>query len=662
MLIRPRFHKWLVSTGYLFVASCFGLGGVSTCFAQLSDSQRERLVDLSRQAKAELGKRQFPSADAAGANVIAAAKAVSDHFGRRSTEENRAKWIRYIGSDPLVDAISNNAPAEEIAALAGKVRERLVGDIRGLELRPMTALRSQTEQLVAALRFRDTETSIQQVNQQIDALIRRLEKPDAASSPNDVAALAVIVNLLDQSNQVPQLVDAIYASFDRPNLLVSLNGDLVLQAIRQDVDRSRPIRDCILGTTVIGNGRLRGEVDSRLVPCRGRVQIDLILTGQFNSQTVGYNGPVQLPTVGQGFITAQRSLWIDESGTALSPLATSASLKSTITSIQHPMRLVRRIAQKQIAQKKPRADAIARERFRSQVAADFDSQTSDAVNRPRGDGEGLAKLRDAGVRLRRFNLDEPSRTIGSTATTIYLEATQRSGKQLAATTAPPRLETMFASTASGNANTLVRVGSPATSAGSQSGAFDLAIQVHESLVDNVASRILAGRTVKSQEIDQLLTSIGRFPIAAATDAAQGDEASGKFEIDFSNLRPIIFEARDQTVRVGLRGTRFSQGDRELKVPIEITATYQHVDRGDEHFLQRVGPVEVAYPGGGRSTVQQVALRRTIQNLFDNRFPETLLDKPMIAPGANPAIPALAGRVFRAERIDARDGWLSIAVR
>jgi hypothetical protein len=61
------------------------------------------------------------------------------------------------------------------------------------------------------------------------------------------------------------------------------------------------------------------------------------------------------------------------------------------------------------------------------------------------------------------------------------------------------------------------------------------------------------------------------------------------------------------------------------------------------------------------TVQQVALRRTIQNLFANRFPETLLDQPIVLP-MDSASPALAGRVFRADRIDARDGWLSISVR
>lgn len=656
MLARLPVRQWFVAAGYPLVAICVCLGIATPCLAQLSNSQRERLIGLGNQAKTELGKREFPSATLAGPKVIAAANAVSDHFGRRSTEQNRAKWIAYIGSDPLVDAISENASPERIATLAGKVRDRLIGDIRGLELQPLTTLRLQTDQLVAALRFRDSESSIKQVDQQIDALIRRLEKPDAATSPDDVAALATIVQLLDQSNQVPKLVDAVWASFEKPNLLVTINGNLVQQAIRRNVDRSRPIRDCILGTTIIGNGRLRGEVSSRLVPSRGRVQIELVLTGQFQSETVGYNGPVRLPTVGQGSITAQRSVWFDETGAALSPLTTSASLKSTITSIQHPLKLVRHIAQKQIAQKKSQADGIARERFRSQVAADFETQTSDAVNRPVGGGVALggqpAPLQQARVRLRRLNLDEPTRTFGSTATTIYLEATQRSGKQLAAATSPPSLASVLASTTAGNGHTPV------------SGSFDAAMQLHESVVDNVASRVLAGRTVKSKEIDQLLASTGRLEMAAAKSATKEGEStedSEKFEIDFSNLRPIIFELRDQTVRIGLRGTRFGQEGRELKRPLEITATYQPVQRDGRQILQRVGSVEVAFPGDRRLTVQQVALRRTIQNLFANRFPETLLDQPIVLP-TNLQSPSLAGRVFRANRIDARDGWLSVTLR
>src|SRR5690606_22128830 len=134
-----------------------------------------------------------------------------------------------------------------------------------------------------------------------------------------------------------------------------------------------------------------------------------------------------------------------------------------------------------------------------------------------------------------------------------------------------------------------------------------------------------------------------------------DEEQETFEIDFSTFRPVILELRDQRIRIGIRGTRFSQGARELARPLEITAVYEP-QRSDDGtmLLRRSGDVSVDFPGGRRLTIQQVALRRTIQRLFADRFPQTLLDRPLIIPDFNEAA-LLEVRTLRTSLIDARDG-------
>src|SRR5690606_34074481 len=126
------------------------------------------------------------------------------------------------------------------------------------------------------------------------------------------------------------------STFSRPNLVAWIDGKMIEQAIARDVNQTRPVRDCILGTTVTGTGTLTGSVVGRLAPCHGSVQVDLILTGRFNSNTVGYNRSVQLPTVGHGHVTASRSIWINETSRRLSPTMASADLNSRIISINHP--------------------------------------------------------------------------------------------------------------------------------------------------------------------------------------------------------------------------------------------------------------------------------------------------------------------------------------
>src|SRR5690606_1114557 len=110
-------------------------------------------------------------------------------------------------------------------------------------------------------------------------------------------------------------------------------------------------------------------------------------------------------------------------------------------------------------------------------------------------------------------------TVGSTTKHIYVQATQRDATQLAADTSPPLLSELLAAAGQSAA------GQSATGPTNQK-AFDGAIQIHESLIDNVATRILAGRTVTGKQIDELL-AFSNKPLLGGIATAQES-----FEIDF----------------------------------------------------------------------------------------------------------------------------------
>jgi hypothetical protein len=58
---------------------------------------------------------------------------------------------------------------------------------------------------------------------------------------------------------------------------------------------------------------------------------------------------------------------------------------------------------------------------------------------------------------------------------------------------------------------------------------------------------------------------------------------------------------------------------------------------------------------------QVALRRSIQKAFDERFPQTLLDQAIVVP-PTVALETIRGQHLRATTVDARNGWMSVLVR
>jgi hypothetical protein len=291
----------------------------------------------------------------------------------------------------------------------------------------------------------------------------------------------------------------------------------------------------------------------------------------------------------------------------------------------------------QAAQQKPQTDRIANFKFRTQVTEQFTTQTNEQA------ATGIPDfMQDARPMLKRLSLVEPTRLWGSTENAIIIDATMRRSDQMTTVVSRPRI----------------------------TGVFAVAVQIHESAINNAATPILAGRTVNEQQLAELIEATGRESPIGDSDSEDsvsedGDSEDGEqspFEITFSRLRPVIFEARDQLIRVGLRGTRFAQGSREIRRAMEISTVYkpQTLANGSV-ILKRVDEVGVDFPGDKRLSVSQAGLKSTIQKKFSSVFPETLLDQPLKVPDTV-ELEAIRGKVFQPRVVDAMNGWLTIAVQ
>jgi hypothetical protein len=173
--------------------------------------------------------------------------------------------------------------------------------------------------------------------------------------------------------------------------------------------------------------------------------------------------------------------------------------------------------------------------------------------------------------------------------------------------------------------------------------------------------MLAGRTLNERRLNKLLDQIA--PASeddrSATPTSGDQDSETPFEIRFSRSRPVIFESRDGVVRIGLRGTRFVQDDREINKAMEITAMYEPTESLDGSIiLRRAGKVDVDFPGE-RLTLGEVGLKSIIQKKFSALFPDEILDdSPRIGDDAN--LEALRGREFSPSLAIAEDGWFTLA--
>ncbi|WDQ16118.1 hypothetical protein [Rhodopirellula sp. P2] len=631
------------------------LMGASVCsmMTPVVANETAQWLQLIDQSKSGLDAGKLPSLEATEADVVESMRSAEAFFQRVTDQANQDAWMRFLNFEPLQSAIETNESIAKRGNAATELSQRLSGPEEGLELSRLVALRSSLDRYLAALRYGDPKRGLALSERQLETLAKLLaadEEDDSTPrsltdlSGEEVSQIESIVESLASANQADELVSRITGRYSSPNLRAFVDGRVISDAITRPVNNPERVNDCLLGTRIIGDARVVGNVTGSLLPSEGHVRLLVRLDGQFSTSTKGYNGPVTLRSSGFGQVYAARQLIITEKRIfAGEPIAT-ASLSTQINQINHPLKLVRKIASKKAAEMKPQAEAISRRKLQDRVLEGFRQQTDEASTRTFPDLD--AKMSPW---LRRLDLPTPVRTIGSTTESVHVRATMRRPFGLSAPSEGPSLS-------------MVRT---ATSSGTYPGGYSAAIQVHESILNNTVMKLLAGDTFTPEKLRDLTSSFG-IPSDKndATDEASSadEEQPESFEVDFSGFRPVYFEARDQTLRIGLRGDRFAQGDRELDRRLEVSAVYHPAITEDGRMmLIRDEEIDLKFPGGRRLTLSQTAIKANIEEGFDKLFPMTLLHREWKLPSTL-ELPALAGRSAKVIGIDARDGWLTIVVR
>ncbi len=615
----------------------FSLGCLdgSVAFGQLDAEQRAELADSILAAKERLDAAKLPDLEAAQADVLQQFEELDAYLQQHTNEENRRAWLRYLNSEPLLQAIRQTDDVAQQGRLAEELQFRMSRNLAGLDLAAMRRLRRSLRQLESAIRFRRRDRTIEILAGQLDKLAARLKEMQDVPEAEDAASLSVVLDLLQQAGQDDAVLTVLRREFSQPNIRLMIGEDLVGRIASRSIDRTQPVNDCILGTRICGQATLTGSVQAQLLPSYDTVRIQLSMLGNFSARNTGYNGPVSLNTLSTGNVMASRTLLVTEQGIQLEPTYAEANLSTDIQRVNHRMRLVRNIASRRAAEQKPLAERISVRKLQKQVGGEFDRETS------RFAGRSLElPMNDIEKTFGRLDISMPTRQLYASDQFIFVDFRQAEPDQVLALTSPPGL-------------------APDTYIGAQ---------FHESAIDNVASQVLAGRTMNREQIDSLLDGLRSssdrelpepfiVPTPAESDEPVDAEALESFEIDFARFRPLIFEARDDTLRVGVRGTRFSQASRELKRAIEITAVYKPTHFEDKTYLLREGDVEVDFPGRGRLSVTQVAIKRNIQIAFRNAFPAAILNRPIELP-----LEEVGGLTIYPRTITARDGWLSVGLK
>jgi len=463
----------------------------------------------------------------------------------------------------------------------------------------------------------------------LEALARGLA--DYQQSPEEqLEAIGGALGWLQRHGQALDIVRAVRAHFSQPNLYAQVSQELIAAGSGRTVDETAPVHDVILGTSISGTGRTVGRATVRMVPDPHRAVIETVLDATNHSNTVGHNRSAIIYSRGETRILGSKRLLIDADGVRGGPAVSSARTHSHVTGVGSTRRrllgrIVRHAAQKRIPRQKSAGESIAarhaeqkfNQRLEAEVGAmlikvdrDFKKRFRDPLTR-RGEFPRLLHFSTSAEQARVVGLhDGPSR--------------------LAAPSPPPEL----------------------------SGQPDLALRFHESLVNNFAIGLLAGREITHDHVSQLAMDI----LHTVPPQLQYSEGREPWAIEFASVQPISLHVEKDTVTLTIRGKRFKSDRKQFPYAMNSTVRYRLENARGAVKATRVGEIEVFPPGfvqggGAKFGAAQQALRNLLRRRLDRIFTQEIVSKGLVLPGKM----SQAGKL-ELTQLEADRGWLTLVWR
>jgi len=538
-----------------------------------------------------------------------------------------AAWKTYLDWPALTAQAASGAAADP--AVLRRLQKRLDAEENGLEMPPFAAVRRAVTAYAEAADAAKDPNAQAVYGQRLEKLAAAVATGAAAGTADALDPVGPLLARLEESGQAPATVARVRSAVNRPNLFLDVDESLLGSAVNRAVDETAAIEDTVLGTRVRGSGRTTGLVLLDFVPSLQQAVVDLKLDATNHSNTRGSQGPVTVHTLGTTTIGARKRILIDDRRVTALPVEAHADTDTRTAGIgvnkRFGQRLIRKVASRKIAEMRPQAEAISAAKARDRVRTQFEEQTGSAISQAARDYQ--TKFR--GPLIERGWYPELLQ-MSTSDSRLSVTARKALADQIGAFTAPPAVDADAV----------------------------LAARVHETLVNNAAEITLGGRTITQQFVEeQIKRNNGTLPESLGNDPDQQP-----WSITFAKRKPVELDAGDDRVKVTVRGSRFTSGEREFPA-MDIWAAYR-IEPGPAGVrLVRDGDVQIYPPGfvpggGEKLTMQETSLRRILQKRFNKVFKEVVDVEPLKLPGELER----AGPLPMEQLVARKDGWVALGWR
>ncbi len=605
----------ILAVSLLLIATCAKTAPGAESFPPIGG-----LGDACREAKAEYRPLSEIDLEVVRDELAEAFERLDGRLSRDG--ENGALWREFLWCDRLEDALQSESPLD-VSTLA-RIDKRFTAEQEGLNLvwfvdvhQAMRRYRSM-DRSIDNPRFQPTYEAL------LDALAERVEAYASEPTADVAVEIGQAVGQLEDFRQVPQLVRAIRHHFSHPNLFFEVSADLISAGMSMSVDETGPVRDVILGADIRGTGHTTGQLCVSLVPDADRAAIDMVLQTTTQSQNIARKGGVRIYNNGTTVIGTQKSVWLDEQGFSTMGAVSQATTRTTITGIRSDRgsNLIEKAARRRAEKQQREAECIGSLHAEQQSNRRVDQEVGERLSQ--ANAAFVDKFR---VKLVGRKLFPQQLRFSTTEQALQIVGLQADASRLAAATPPPELPD----------------------------GSDIALRLHQSMVDNFAAGALAGRTVDDQQLRKIVVDLlGEMPEVLEVE----EENDERWAVSFDRDRPITVTFAEGMLTLVIRGSKYTKGKTAYPA-MNITAIYKIEPAAEGFKAIRQGDLQIFPPGfdpqsGDTLSTSLVVIRRLLERRMGKFLGEEIELGSFVVPDQWLKVGQL-----RPLSLAAENGWLTV---
>lgn len=540
-----------------------------------------------------------------------------DAYLATGSQQNTADWKAYLKWDEMLAELAKDEGPDP-AQLAGILR-LYYRNYTSLEHPAFAEMRAALLEYRTALVMAHDSRLEERYRLQLDRLAELLKQFEQDRTLERSRQIGALVGALEMAGQAEELVAAIRNRYGKPNLYTVVSQEMVNSGLMLDVAQSDDVRDCILGTSMVGHATMRGGTHVELLDNPRQAELQLELSGTIHSNNIGFNHGVKIYSEGETAVQGRKRVFIDAKGVTSGPSSVSCTTDSTINGITARSCLVERIAWRKAGRSKSQAEQIGSRHAEERVAMKMDERADEMLDQVNDDFQ--ERFRKPLLRRDEFPQNMRFSTQGGRLLVTWLQA---NSSQLAAAVKPPPI----------------------------TGDHDLAVQLHESFVSNFSRAMIGGVRLSDQRLVEILEK-NKIDVP---EAVQLSEDKPSWAITFSSQNPLNATFSDNTLRFAIRGRKFELGERVVNKELEMSAVYQLTKTPAGARLTRQGDVSVEYVGvTGNIPTDEVIVRTVMRQKFEALFIPEFETTGIELPGR-----WQAGGKLLLDHIATQEHWLHLA--